>query len=87
MCNNGDILESHFIKLIHEWYEACDERGIMPEKCVNRWINLHNFLVQGINFEDPLPPGSHIKRIPCITYEGLLQCISTRINLYRLSET
>ena len=82
-----NILESHFIKLIHEWYEACDERGIMPEKHVNRWINLHKFLVQGINFEDFPPPGSHIKGIPCITYEGLLQCISTRINLYRLSET
>ena len=32
MKSNGDIIEAHFLKLIHEWYEACDERGIFPEK-------------------------------------------------------
>ena len=74
---NGDIIEAHFLKLIHEWYEACDEREILPEKQVSKWINLHKFLVSGINFEDFPPPGSHVKGIPVITYEGLLQCIST----------
>ena len=77
MYNNGDIIESQFIKLVHEWYKACDEWGIMPEERVTKWINMHKFLVSGVNFEDFPPHGSHIRRIPAVTYKGLLQCIST----------
>ena len=87
MKQNGDIIEAHFLKLICEWYESCDERGILPEERVSKWINLHKFLVSGINFEEFPPYGSHVKGIPVITYEGLLQCISTRINLYQLSKS
>ena len=84
MKQNGDIIEAHFLKLICEWYESCDERGLLPEERVSKWINLHK---SGINFEEFPPYGSHVKGIPVITYEGLLQCISTRINLYQLSKS
>ena len=53
---------------------------------MSKWINLHKFLVSGINFDDFPPPGPHVKGIPVITYEGLLQCISMQINLYQLSQ-
>ena len=87
MKQNGDIIEAHFLKMIHEWYESFDERGILPEERVSKWINLHKSLVSGINFEEFPPYGSHVKGIPVITYGGLLQCISTRINLYQLSKS
>ena len=73
------------MKIIYEWYEGCDESGIHPEKWVAKWINLHNFLVSEINFEDFPTAGTDVKGIPIITYESLLQYISTWINLYQLS--
>ena len=86
MINNGDLMEGYFVKLIRQWYKACDERGIPPKERVNRWINLHKFLVAGINFEDFPPHTTHIKGIPCVTFEGILQNISTHLNLYKLAE-
>ena len=85
MLKNGNTNEAKFIKLVWDWYEACDERGIHPNKRVNRWINMHNFLLTNVDFCDFPPPGTHIKGIPIVTYEGILQGITTRILLYNLS--
>ena len=70
---------------MREWYEACDECGIHPEERVNRWINMHNFLISDMTFTDFPPPTTHAKGIPIITFEALLQGISIRILLYGLS--
>ena len=85
MLKNGDTNEANFIKLVWDWYEACDERGIHPNERVKRWINMHNFLLTNVDFSDFPPPGTHIKGIPIVTYEGILQGITTRILLYNLS--
>ena len=74
-----------FVQITHQWYKACDERGIHPEERIDRCINMYNFLVKDVNFSDYLCPTTHIKGIPIITYEGNLQEISTRILLYSLS--
>ena len=82
MESNGDHAEALFVEIVREWYEACDERGIHPKERVNRWICMHNFLTKDINFTDYPPPTMHYKGIPIITFEGILQGISTRLSLY-----
>ena len=32
MKENDGFIEAYFVNSICEWYEACDERGILPEK-------------------------------------------------------
>ena len=46
---------------------------------------MHNYLTKNINFDKYPPPSTHVKGIPIVTYEGILQGISTRILLYKLA--
>ena len=85
MESNGDHAEALFVEIDREWYEACDERGIHPKEQVNRWIHIHNFLTKDITFTEYPPPTKHHKGIPIITFEGILQGISTRLILYDLA--
>ena len=85
MENNGDDAEALFVELVWEWYEACDERGIDPKERVNGWICMHDFLTKNINFTEYPPPTTHHKGIPLVTFEGILQGISTRILVYGLA--
>ena len=81
MESNGDDGEALFVELVREWYEVCDERGIDSKERVNRWICMHNFLTENINFTEYPPPTTHHKGIQIITFEGILQGISTGILL------
>ena len=85
MIQNGDIKEARFVKLTREWYEACDECGIHPNEHINKWINMHNFLMEQVNLAE-FPPSTHVKGIPIITFEGLLQGTSTRMMLYHFAK-
>ena len=46
---------------------------------------MHNFLTKDITFTEYPPPTKHHKGIPIITFEGILQGISTRLILYDLA--
>ena len=46
---------------------------------------MHKFPTKNVNFDEYPPPSTHVKGIPIVTYEGILQGISTRILLYKLA--
>ena len=81
----GDYNETEFLQIVRQWDKACDKRGIHPNECVNRWITMHKFLTKDVNFDEYPPLSTHIKGIPIVTYEGIIQGISTRILLYKLT--
>ena len=77
-----------FIKLVCNWHDACNHRGIPADQCVASLTAMHEFLTDGINF-DSVPfqyPGRYIKGLTWQTYEALLQMISTQIQLYTFSK-
>ena len=81
--NNFDDT-ADFIKLVRNWHDACNKRGIKADVRVSRLGDMHEFLTKGINF-DCVPfqyPGRYIKGLTWQTYEAMLQVISTRIQLY-----
>ena len=81
--NNFDDT-ADFIKLVRNWHDACNKRGIKADVRVSRLCDMHEFLTDGINF-DCVPfqyPGRYIKGLTWQTYEAILQVISTRIQLY-----
>ena len=81
--NNFDDT-ADFIKLVRNWHDACNKRGIKADVRVSRLCDMHEFLTKGINF-DCVPfqyPGRYIKGLTWQTYEAMLQVISTRIQLY-----
>ena len=84
MRENNFIQTANFIKLVRNWHEACNKRGIEADKRVSHLVDMHNFLTTGVNF-DCVPfqfPGRYIKGLTWQTYEAILQMISTRIQLY-----
>ena len=83
---NGDFTEALFVRLFRNWHRACDERGMSADERINNLWALSAYLTKDINFDHFPAPTQYIKGIPVLTYCGLLQNISTRILLYRLSK-
>ena len=76
-----------FIKLIRNWHDACNRRGLSADTHVRYLTDMYSFLVQGINFNSvPFQfPDRYIRGMTWQTFEALLQSISTRIQLYYMS--
>ena len=84
MRSNGFAQTADFIRLVCNWHDACNCRGITADDCVKALTEMHEFLMKGINF-DSVPfqyPGRYIKGLTWQTYEAILQMISTRIQLF-----
>ena len=84
MRENAFTDTADFIRLVRNWHDACNKRGITADVRVSRLCDMHDFLMDGINF-DCVPfqyPGRYIKGLTWQTYEAILQVISTRIQLY-----
>ena len=76
-----------FIKLIRNWHDACNRRGLSADTHVRYLTDMYSFLVQGINFNGvPFQfPDRYIRGMTWQTFEALLQSISTCIQLYYMS--
>ncbi|CAG2196319.1 unnamed protein product [Mytilus edulis] len=88
MTKNNDIHEANFCKLIREWYEAVDEKGIKAKDRVIRLLNLREFLLDkcSTSLNRFPPPGSHISSMPSGLFSGLLISCERLIQLYRISK-
>ena len=87
MKDKGYLETSKFIKLVCNWHDACNQRGLTADTHVRYLNELHVFLTHGINF-NCVPfqfPDRYIRGMTWQTFEALLQYISTRIQLYYLS--
>lgn len=85
MEKNGDYSEATFVKTVRQWYKACDERALSPSERIDRFLAMHFYLTRNNNFNTFPPPSTHYRGIPIVTYEGILQNISTRLSLYQLA--
>ena len=87
MKDEGYLETAKFIKLVCNWHDACNRRGLTADTRVHYLNELHVFLTHGINF-NCLPfqfPDRYIRGMTWQTFEALLQNISTKIQLYYLS--
>ena len=87
MKHKGYLETAKFIKLVRNWHDACNRRGLTADTRVRYLNELHVFLTHGINF-NCVPfqfPDRYIRGMTWQTFEALLQNISTRIQLYYLS--
>ena len=84
MIQKGYKDTAKFIRLIRNWHDTCNRRGLSADKRVLYLNDMHEFLTQGINFNSvPFQfSEQYVKGMTWQTYEALLQNISTRIQLY-----
>ena len=65
---------AEFVKLVRNWHDACNKRGLPADTRVTYLHDMHNFLTCGINF-NAIPyqyPGRYIKGLTWQTFEALL---------------
>ena len=87
MTNKGYTDTAYFIKLVRNWNQACDERGMAADERVKHMLNFFCYLIEGINF-DTFPSVStqrYIHGMPIQTFEAILHNISTCVLLYALA--
>ena len=87
MHDNNFTETAHFIKLVQNWHDACNRRGLSADTRVKFLFEMLEFLTKGINF-NAVPfqfPGRYVHGLTWQTFEAILQTISTRIQLYFFS--
>ena len=85
LTKNGDEKEAKFVSLVRNWFEDCDEWGIDDYIRVKYLQDFSNFLAELVMWDDWPPPYSYIQGMPVPTYEAIMQGISTRLQIFALS--
>ena len=81
------VSEAKFVKLVWNWYKACDERGMAVNERLTNLYKMYEYLSNLMSEHHYPPLKTHICGIPIRTYEALMQSISTRFTLFHLSST
>ena len=87
MTNKGYTGTAYFIKLVRNWNQACNKRGMAADERVEHMLNFFCYLTEGINF-DTFPSVSTQRYIHGMTiqaFEAILHNISTHVSLYALA--
>ena len=78
--------EALFVRLVRNWYKACDEWGMSTDERVNHLWAFYAYLTKDIEFDKFPGYGQYVKGIPVITYAGILQSISVCLSLYQITK-
>ena len=71
---------------ICNWFDACNERGIPLQKRLKYFVEMNNYLFRFYGPQHFPVSLTHICGLLSTTFHSILQNISTRIQLYRLSQ-
>ncbi|MCG8625032.1 MAG: hypothetical protein MJE68_23910, partial [Proteobacteria bacterium] len=86
LIQNKAYNEALFTKLVRNWYNACDSRGMAADERVNNLWAFYAYLTKDVEFDKFPGFSQYVKGIPIITYAGILQNISVRLSLYKVSK-
>ena len=78
--------KQNLVHKIRNWLDACNERGIPLQKWLKFFVEMNNYLFRFYDLQHFPVSLMHICGLPSTTFQGILQNISTRIQLYRLSQ-
>ena len=82
LTENDAVHEVLFVKLVRNWYKACNERGMSADDRVNNLWAFYAYLSKDVAFDMFPVYTQYVKGIPFITYAGIMQNISVRLSLY-----
>ena len=75
---------AQFVHCIRNWYEAIDQPGLRSVERIRKLLDFKKWLIGDISFNSFPPPGRHVKGIPFVMWEGFLQNVDTRVQLYSI---
>ena len=81
--SRGFTKSATFVKIVREWHEACNSRGLSADQHIWRLHAMHDFLLNDVDLTEFPPTFScYIKSMTIQTFEVILQNILTCIQLY-----
>ena len=83
LTENDAVHEALFVKLVRNWYKACDERGMSADERVNNLWAFYAYLSKDVTFDMFPAYTQYVKGIPFITYARIMQNISVRLSLFK----
>ena len=86
MEKNGDVKEVNMVKMIRNWYDACNKHSISVTDRLKYLIDMHNFLMKFYRPEHFPMNTSYVKHPLSTTFQSIMHNISSRLHLYHLSE-
>ena len=86
MMTNGDNKEAELVHKVCNWFDACNQCGIPLQKRLKYFVEINNYLFRFYDLQHFPVSLMHICGLPSTTFQGILQNISTRIQLYTLSQ-
>ncbi|VDI64590.1 Hypothetical predicted protein [Mytilus galloprovincialis] len=76
---------SDLTRLIRNWYEASDNPGIPAAQRIRFLVEMRNFLLKDLDFSKFPPYTRYFKGIPCVTFEGMMIDIDSKIQLHTMA--
>ena len=85
MERNGDLAEAELVMHVRRWFDACNKRGVDLHTRLKDLIAMANYCGRFWKWDQFPAPGTHVCGLPYITYQCILQGISTRLQLYHIA--
>ena len=85
--SNRDHAEAEFVELTHNWFWACDERGMEVLQRLKFLNDMYIYMLSKHTFSTYPPPKNYIGGVPMKTFEAVFHCISMRFSLFCMSST
>ncbi|XP_070180630.1 uncharacterized protein [Littorina saxatilis] len=82
MRKNKDAREANFCRLVRNWYDADDTRGIDCRRRTEFRLQMQEWLLARYQPSHFPPPSSYVGGIPVVTYEALLTNVERKLQLY-----
>ena len=83
----GYTKESIFCKIMREWFDAEDDKGISATERCRRRLALRSWLLESVDFGAFPPQTQYMRGFPLVTYEALLVHLERKIQLYATTPT
>ena len=84
MIRLGYKAEALWCRLMRNFYDAVDTRGISVNERIEMLLSMRQYLLSKYKPNKFPPPASHVGGLPVPQFEGLLCNIDRRIQLYKL---
>lgn len=85
MEQNGDTREAELVKHIRLWFDACNKRSVPVMKRIQDLTAMDKYCRRFWNPHKFPAPGMYVCGLPSSTFQAILQSISCRLQLYKLS--
>ena len=77
MRNNRDMNEAELVKNVHNWYMACNKRGVQLTDHIRWFVNMNDYMVRSYKPRKFPMSTTHVYGLPSVTFQAVLHNIYT----------